>query len=55
MNSSLQAKLHYQGKPHQKKVSMFLNQYAKKLRYEDDQISSINKNDWNIYCKVSFI
>ena len=51
MNSTLQAKLHYQGKPHQKKVSMFLNQSAKKLKNEDGQVSSTT-SDWNTYCEV---
>lgn len=53
MNSTLQAKLHYQGKPHQKKVSMYLNQSAKKQKIEDDQVtSSTTNNDWNTYCDV---
>ncbi|XP_011495130.1 PREDICTED: zinc finger matrin-type protein 3-like, partial [Ceratosolen solmsi marchali] len=52
MNSTLQAKLHYQGKPHQKKVSMFLNQSAKKVKHEDGQVSNLNDNDWDIYCEV---
>lgn len=56
MNSTLQAKLHYQGKPHQKKVSMFLNQSAKKSKIEDGQVSSTTNtttsSDWNTYCEV---
>lgn len=54
MNSPLQAKLHYQGKPHQKKVSMFLNQNAKKPnKMDDSQISSTTSNsDWNTYCDL---
>lgn len=51
MNSTLQAKLHYDGKPHQKKVSMFLNQSVKKQRTEDGQVSTTN-NDWQNYCDV---
>ncbi|XP_015430222.1 PREDICTED: zinc finger protein 346-like isoform X2 [Dufourea novaeangliae] len=49
MNSTLQAKLHYDGKPHQKKVSMFLNQSVKKQKTEDGQVSSTT-NDWQNYC-----
>lgn len=55
MNSTLQAKLHYDGKPHQKKVSMFLNQSVKKLKTEDSggqQVSSSTEADWNTYCEV---
>ncbi|XP_015609305.1 zinc finger protein 346 [Cephus cinctus] len=52
MNSSLQAKLHYDGKPHQKKVSMFLNQSVKKLKSEDGQVSSTTGNEWNTYCDI---
>ncbi|XP_043262430.1 zinc finger protein 346-like isoform X1 [Colletes gigas] len=51
MNSTLQAKLHYDGKPHQKKVSMFLNQSVKKLKTEDGQVSSTT-NDWQNYCDI---
>ncbi|XP_046748228.1 zinc finger protein 346-like [Diprion similis] len=53
MNSTLQAKLHYDGKPHQKKVSMFLNQSVKKLKTEDSgQVSSTTEADWNTYCEI---
>lgn len=53
MNSTLQAKLHYEGKPHQKKVSMFLNQSVKKLKTEDSgQVSSTTEADWNTYCEI---
>jgi len=52
MNSLLQAKLHYDGKPHQKKVSMFLNQSVKKQKTEDGQVSSTTNNDWQNYCDV---
>lgn len=52
MNSTLQAKLHYDGKPHQKKVSMFLNQSVKKLKTEDGQVTSTT-TDWQNYCDVS--
>ena len=52
MNSTLQAKLHYQGKPHQKKVSMFLNQSAKKMKTEDGQVTSTTGSDWSTYCEV---
>ncbi|XP_003427169.1 zinc finger protein 346 [Nasonia vitripennis] len=52
MNSTLQARLHYQGKPHQKKVSMFLNQSAKKAKTEDGQVSSTTSSDWNTYCEI---
>lgn len=52
MNSTLQAKLHYDGKPHQKKVSMFLNQSVKKQKTEDGQVSSTTNNDWQNYCDV---
>lgn len=52
MNSTLQAKLHYDGKPHQKKVSMFLNQSVKKQKTEDGQVSSTT-TDWQNYCDVS--
>lgn len=53
MNSTLQAKLHYDGKPHQKKVSMFLNQSVKKLKTENSgQVSSTTESDWNTYCEV---
>ncbi|XP_029032676.2 zinc finger protein 385B-like isoform X4 [Osmia bicornis bicornis] len=51
MNSTLQAKLHYDGKPHQKKVSMFLNQSVKKQKTEDGQITSTT-NDWQNYCDI---
>ncbi|XP_054008723.1 zinc finger protein 346-like isoform X1 [Hylaeus anthracinus] len=51
MNSTLQAKLHYDGKPHQKKVSMFLNQSVKKLKTEDGQVNSTT-NDWQNYCDI---
>ncbi|XP_012174225.1 zinc finger protein 346 isoform X4 [Bombus terrestris] len=51
MNSTLQAKLHYDGKPHQKKVSMFLNQSVKKQKTEDGQISSTT-TDWQNYCDI---
>lgn len=51
MNSTLQAKLHYDGKPHQKKVSMFLNQSVKKQKTEDGQVSSTT-SDWQNYCDV---
>ncbi|KAJ8679400.1 hypothetical protein QAD02_015187 [Eretmocerus hayati] len=51
MNSTLQAKLHYQGKPHQKKVSMYLNQSAKTPKAEDGQVSS-STSDWNSHCEV---
>ncbi|RLU26963.1 hypothetical protein DMN91_000762 [Ooceraea biroi] len=52
MNSLLQAKLHYDGKPHQKKVSMFLNQSVKKQKTEDGQVSSTTNNDWQNYCDI---
>lgn len=52
MNSTLQAKLHYDGKPHQKKVSMFLNQSVKKLKTEEKQQTNITANDWSTYCDV---
>ncbi|XP_033219313.1 zinc finger protein 385B-like [Belonocnema kinseyi] len=52
MNSTLQAKRHYDGKPHQKKVSMFLNQNAKKLKADDGQVTSTTGNDWNSYCEI---
>lgn len=53
MNSTLQAKLHYQGKPHQKKVSMYLNQSAKKMKLDDTPVSSTTtSNDWETYCEV---
>ncbi|EGI70884.1 Zinc finger protein 346 [Acromyrmex echinatior] len=52
MNSTLQAKLHYDGKPHQKKVSMFLNQSVKKQKTEDGQVSSTTNNDWQNYCDI---
>lgn len=52
MNSTLQAKLHYEGKPHQKKVSMFLNQSAKKIKTEDGQVTSTT-SDSNLYCEVN--
>jgi len=52
MNSTLQAKLHYDGKPHQKKVSMFLNQSVKKQKTEDGHVSSTTNNDWQNYCDV---
>lgn len=55
MNSTLQAKLHYDGKPHQKKVSMFLNQSVKKQKTEDGQVSSTTNNDWQNYCDVRSI
>ncbi|XP_033336535.1 zinc finger protein 346 [Megalopta genalis] len=51
MNSTLQAKLHYDGKPHQKKVSMFLNQSVKKQKTEDGQVTSTT-NDWQNYCDI---
>ncbi|XP_043516849.1 zinc finger protein 346-like [Frieseomelitta varia] len=51
MNSTLQAKLHYDGKPHQKKVSMFLNQSVKKQKTEDGQVSSTT-TDWQNYCDI---
>ncbi|XP_076680442.1 zinc finger protein 346 isoform X3 [Andrena cerasifolii] len=51
MNSTLQAKLHYDGKPHQKKVSMFLNQSVKKLKTEDGQVTSTT-TDWQNYCDI---
>ncbi|XP_076161387.1 zinc finger protein 346 isoform X2 [Ptiloglossa arizonensis] len=51
MNSTLQAKLHYDGKPHQKKVSMFLNQSVKKQKADDGQVSSTT-NDWQNYCDI---
>ncbi|XP_043785951.1 zinc finger protein 346-like isoform X1 [Apis laboriosa] len=51
MNSTLQAKLHYDGKPHQKKVSMFLNQSVKKQKTEDGQVSSTT-SDWQNYCDI---
>lgn len=54
MNSTLQAKLHYDGKPHQKKVSMFLNQSVKKQKTEDGQVSSTT-SDWQNYCDVRLI
>nr|KAF7416544.1 hypothetical protein H0235_011075 [Vespula pensylvanica] len=50
MNSTLQAKLHYDGKPHQKKVSMFLNQSVKKQKSEDGQVSSTT--DWQNRCDI---
>lgn len=52
MNSTLQAKRHYDGKPHQKKVSMFLNQSAKKLKVDDGHVSSTTGSDWNSYCEI---
>ncbi|XP_066597413.1 zinc finger matrin-type protein 3-like isoform X2 [Prorops nasuta] len=52
MNSTLQAKLHYEGKPHQKKVSMFLNQSVKKLKIESGDASSTTDNDWQNYCDI---
>lgn len=52
MNSTLQAKRHYDGKPHQKKVSMFLNQSAKKFKVDDGQVSSTTGSDWNSYCEI---
>lgn len=51
MNSTLQAKLHYDGKPHQKKVSMFLNQSVKKVKTEDCPITTTS-SDWSSYCDV---
>ncbi|XP_076292635.1 zinc finger protein 346 [Lasioglossum baleicum] len=51
MNSTLQAKLHYDGKPHQKKVSMFLNQSVKKQKTDDGQVTSTT-NDWQNYCDI---
>ncbi|XP_063985710.1 zinc finger protein 385B-like [Diachasmimorpha longicaudata] len=51
MNSTLQAKLHYEGKPHQKKVSMFLNQSVKKLKTDEGPITTTS-NDWSSYCDV---
>lgn len=51
MNSTLQAKLHYDGKPHQKKVSMFLNQSVKRQKTEDGQVTSTT-NDWQNYCDI---
>lgn len=52
MNSTLQAKLHYEGKPHQKKVSMFLNQSVKKIKPDDGHVTSTTSTDWNTYCDV---
>ncbi|XP_058798782.1 zinc finger matrin-type protein 3-like [Phymastichus coffea] len=53
MNSTVQARLHYQGKPHQKKVSMYLNQSAKKMKLEETQVSSTTaSNDWTTYCEI---
>lgn len=52
MNSTLQAKLHYDGKPHQKKVSMFLNQSVKKQKTEDGMLSNTTNKDWQNYCDV---
>lgn len=37
MNSSVQAKLHYMGKPHQKKVSQFLNQSVRQAKLAQAQ------------------
>lgn len=51
MNTTLQANNHYHGKNHQKKVSMFLNQSAKKLKTEEGPVSS-STSDWNSYCEV---
>ncbi|XP_015120816.1 zinc finger protein 385D isoform X2 [Diachasma alloeum] len=51
MNSTLQAKLHYEGKPHQKKVSMFLNQSVKKLKTDEGPITTTS-SDWSSYCDV---
>lgn len=53
MNSNLQAKLHYDGKPHQKKVSMYLNQSVKKFKIDDGQVTSTTTSDWNTYCEVN--
>ncbi|KAK0175325.1 hypothetical protein PV327_009082 [Microctonus hyperodae] len=55
MNSTLQAKLHYDGKPHQKKVSMFLNQSVKKLKTDEKQLTSTTANDWSTYCDNLFL
>ncbi|XP_011308823.1 zinc finger protein 346 isoform X2 [Fopius arisanus] len=51
MNSTLQAKLHYEGKPHQKKVSMFLNQSVKKLKTDEGPITTTS-SDWSSYCDI---
>ncbi|CAG5092174.1 Similar to znf346: Zinc finger protein 346 (Xenopus laevis) [Cotesia congregata] len=52
MNSTLQAKLHYDGKPHQKKVSMYLNQSVKRTKTETGPVNSEANNDWDSYCDV---
>ncbi|XP_074107388.1 uncharacterized protein LOC141532788 isoform X2 [Cotesia typhae] len=52
MNSTLQAKLHYNGKPHQKKVSMYLNQSVKRTKIETGPVNSEANNDWDSYCDV---
>lgn len=53
MNSTPQAKLHYDGKPHQKKVSMYLNQSVKKIKTEDGQVNSTSATkDSDSYCEV---
>lgn len=48
MNSFSQSKLRYEGRPHQKKVSMFLNQSIKKLKNEVTN----STNDRNSYCDI---
>lgn len=50
MNTTLQASNHYKGKPHQKKVSMFLNQSAKRIKIDDGPVSSSSES--NSHCEV---
>ncbi|KAF7995637.1 hypothetical protein HCN44_006744 [Aphidius gifuensis] len=53
MNSTPQAKLHYDGKPHQKKVSMYLNQSVKKIKTDDVQVNSTSATkDNDSYCQT---
>ncbi|XP_057322901.1 zinc finger homeobox protein 2-like isoform X2 [Microplitis mediator] len=52
MNSTLQAKLHYDGKPHQKKVSMYLNQSVKRIKSDTGTVNTVTNNDWDSYCDV---
>lgn len=53
MNSPPQAKLHYEGKPHQKKVSMFLNQSVKKIKGDNGQINCTSAaKDWDSHCEI---
>ncbi|XP_014214532.1 zinc finger protein 346-like [Copidosoma floridanum] len=51
MNSTSQSAIHYSGKPHQKKVSMYLNQSAKKIKIDDGQVSSTT-NDSYSHCEI---